>query len=250
MQLPQERDEDSYPVTLWYRTSFEMEYLPSNTRLLIDGFSGEQYKLFVNGNELKDRGKRSQLDAEIKEVNIQPFLKKGRNIVTVKLIVARRTDGILDLLKIIGDFALAVENNGYKIVAPKQAIEIGDWTQQGYPFYSGTGVYETESDVTESYLNGKLFLNVDCGEDVLEMSINSSHSKIVPWHPYHIDVSDWIRAGKNKIVLQVTNTLINLLEAMQKKSGIFKEPCLRYMNRYEIPVTKKLNSKTQAANPK
>ncbi len=238
MQLPQERDEESYPVTLWYRTSFETEYLPSNMRLLIDGFSGREYKLFLNGKEVKDKGKRSQLDAEIKEVDIQPFIKKGHNVVGVKLLVTRRTDGILDLLKIVGEFALTPADEGYKIVAPKPILNIGDWTKQGYPYYSGTGVYETEIEVPEAYLNGKLFLNVDCGEDVLEMSINGSHSMIVPWHPYHIDVGDWIRAGKNKIVLKVTNTLINILEAVQKQSGIFKVPILKHFQRYEISISK------------
>ncbi len=223
-------------MTLWYRTSFETEYVPSNTRLLIDGFSGEKYQLFVNGNEIKEKGKRSKLDAEIKEVDIQPVIKKGHNVVAVKLVVTRRTDGILDLLKIVGDFALTPTDDGYKVVAPKPTLKIGDWTKHGYPFYSGTGVYETEIDVPESYLNGKLFLNVDCGEDVLEVCINDNHSTIVPWHPYHIDVSDWIRAGKNKFVLKVTNTLINILEAVQKQSGIFVEPKLIYKSRYELKI--------------
>ena len=51
MQLPQERDNAGYPETLCYRTSFTAGYLPGNTRLLIDGFSGSNYKLFVNGIE-------------------------------------------------------------------------------------------------------------------------------------------------------------------------------------------------------
>ena len=234
MQLPQERDEETYPVTLWYRTTFEMEYLPPDTRLLIDGFSGKEYQLFVNGNEVQDKGKRSRLDAEIKEVNIQPFLKNGRNLVAVKLIVARRTDGILDLLKIVGEFTLEPTDESYKIVAPKSILSIGDWTTQGYPFYSGTGIYETVIEVPESYLNGKLFLDVDCGEDVLEVSINDSHATIVPWHPFQIDVSQLFKAGNNKIELKVTNTLINMLEAVQKQSGILVDPKLIYKPKYEL----------------
>nr|MCU0365552.1 hypothetical protein [Ignavibacteriaceae bacterium] len=56
MQLPQERDEETYPVTLWYRTSFEAEKLVKNMRLLIDGFSGSGYRLFINGKEVADKG--------------------------------------------------------------------------------------------------------------------------------------------------------------------------------------------------
>jgi hypothetical protein len=236
MQLPQERDQATYPVTLWYRAAFEIAALPPNTRLLIDGFSGKEYQLFVNSKEIKDKGKRSKLDAEIKEVDIQPYVQAGRNLVAVKLIANRRTDGILDLLKIIGDFALEKSFDGFKIVEKKHTLKVGDWTKQGYPFYSGTGIYRTEFEVPAKYIGGKLFLEVDCGDDVLEVSINGSKSQVVPWHPYRIDVTDLIKIGKNTVELKVTNTLINLLEAVQKASGIVPVPKLVHEHRYELQL--------------
>ncbi len=236
MQLPQERDKEEYPVTLLYRTSFEIEKLPPNSRLLIDGFSGSDYKLYINENEIKEKGKRSKLDAEIKEVNIQKFIKEGRNLVAVKLVANRRTDGILDLLKIIGDFALEKSKSRYKIVSKKGSLKIGDWTKKGYPFFSGTGVYETEIDVKENYLDGKLFLNVDCGEDVLEVVINDNEGIVVPWNPYKVDITGLVKPGKNNIKLKVTNTLINILEAVQKKSGIFSRPKIEHANTYQLKI--------------
>ncbi|MCI0699173.1 hypothetical protein L0337_45125 [candidate division KSB1 bacterium] len=237
MQLPQERDQATYPVTLWYCTAFEIAALPPNTRLLIDGFSGTEYQLFVNGNEIKDKGRRSKLDAEIKEVDIQPYVQTGRNVVAVKIVVNRRTDGILDLLKIIGDFALEKSDDGFKIVEKKNAIKAGDWTQQGYPFYSGTGIYRTEIEVPAKYIGGKLFLEVDCGDDVLEVSVNGSSSRVVPWHPYRVEVTDLVKEGMNTVELKVTNTLINLLEAVQKASGIFSVPRLVHAHRYELSLS-------------
>jgi len=236
MQLLQERDEEIYPVELLYRTSFEIETLPLNTRLLIDGFSGSRYQLFINGNEIKDKGKRSKLDAEIKEVDIQSFIQKGKNIVAVKLIANKRTDGILDLLKIVGDFSLSKNGDDYIIVESKNELTVGDWTKQGYPFFSGTGVYETEIDVKEKYLDGKLFLIADCGEDVLEVFVNDSKGLIAPWHPYKIDITGLLKPGKNKIKLKVTNTLINILEAVQKKSGLFSQPKIQHVNKYYLEV--------------
>ncbi|MBN2413072.1 hypothetical protein JXQ31_15405 [candidate division KSB1 bacterium] len=234
MQLPQERDEAVYPVTLWYRTSFEIAEMPSNTRLLIDGFSGREYQLFINGSEIDDEGERCKFDAEIRQVPIQSSLKPGRNVVAVKLVVTRRTDGMLDLLKIVGDFALAQSGNEFKIVGSKSTINVGDWTKQGYPFFSGTGCYQTQFDIPGDYLKGKLFLQVDCGEDVLEVIINESESVIVPWHPYRIDVTNMVKPGRNKIQFKVTNTLINMLEAVQKNSGIKSEPQLIHKPVYRL----------------
>lgn len=236
LQLDCERENATYPVGLWYRTSFNIDTLPPNTRLLIDGFSGSEHRLFVNGNEITEKGRRSALDAEIKEVNIQPFIKIGKNIVAVALTVNRRTDGILDLLKIVGNFALRHDRDSDVIVATPRTLTVGDWTKQGYPFYSGTGVYHRELEIAEPYLNGRLFLEVDCGDDVLEVSVNNGPTTVVPWHPYRVEITGMVHVGKNTVQLKVTNTLINALEAVQKPSGIFSVPTVRHHHLYTLAV--------------
>ncbi|MDP4190243.1 MAG: glycosyl hydrolase [Bacteroidota bacterium] len=248
MMLPVERTKEIYPVTLWYRTIFIMDFIPEDkVDLLIDGFSSKSYKLYINGSEMDlSKAVRSSLDAEIKKIDIKDFLTIGANLVTIKLIVQRRTDGILDLLKIAGNFALEKSNdersNGqnfdvYKIVKPIEKISIGDWTENGYPYFSGTGIYETEFEIKdESYLMGKMFLNTDCGEDVLEVIVNNSEARVIPWHPYRLDINSLLRKGNNKITLKVTNTLINMLEGVKKPSGIFKEPLITFHPQYQIDI--------------
>ncbi|MCF7802642.1 MAG: hypothetical protein K9N57_00465 [Candidatus Marinimicrobia bacterium] len=218
MQLPQEREEETYPVDVWYRVPFEAEYLTENMRLLIDGFSGEDFTLYINGEEVTEEGTRSSIDAEIKEVPVYKYLQEGTNVVALRLTVSKRTHGLLDLLKIVGDFSVS---EAQSIVEPKSSIEIGDWTTQGLPYYSGTGVYTTSVEISEEYTEGcRLFLEVDCGEDVLECQVNGGEPVIVPWHPYVIDVTDQISAGKNRFELKVTNTSINILEGKEHPSGL------------------------------
>ena len=235
-QLPQERDEDTYPVTLWYRTSFQVEAKPDNPRLMIDGFAGSDYRLFLNGHEIEDEGTRSWLDAEIKEVGIEPYVQEGRNTVAVRLEVTRRTDGMLDLLKIVGDFALeGSDEEDYAIASGKQELHVGDWTKQGYPFFSGTGIYRAEIDVPADYLDGgRIYLEADCGEDVLEVRVNGGEPHVAPWHPYRLDVTDDLQEGTNTVEIRVTNTLINILEGVQKPSGLFGPPRLVHEHRYEL----------------
>ena len=48
-----ERDERTYPVTIWYRMQFESEHVPEDLRLLIDGMKAESRSFFINGEELK-----------------------------------------------------------------------------------------------------------------------------------------------------------------------------------------------------
>ena len=236
MQLPIERDQATYPVDLWYRTSFEVEYLPKELHLLVDGFSGRSHKLFINGKEVCDPGTRSKLDAEIKTIAVSDFVRIGRNQVAIQLEANRRTDGILDLLKITGDFSLRETAEQQIIVAPRRELVIGDWTKQGYPNYSGTISYETEVDIPAAYTEGKLFLHVECGEDVLAVRLNDNAEIAVPWHPYKLDISGLVIAGNNKIVLKVTNTIINILEAVPKKSGLFEEPVIEHAHRYTLTL--------------
>jgi hypothetical protein len=237
MQLPQERYDPTYPVTLWYRTTFDIETMPdSGLRLMIDGFAGEEYRLWLNGEEVKERGERSYLDAEIREVDVTRFLKQGSNSVVVRLVATRKTDGMLDLLKIIGDFSVdGSSESGYAITAKRNGIDVGDWTSKGYPFFSGTGVYRASFDVPTDHLDGgRLILEADCGEDVLEVSINGSEGRVAPWHPYRIDVTDLLQAGQNEIELRVTNTLLNILEGVSQASGLFAAPRLVHEHRYEL----------------
>jgi len=234
MQLPQERDEEIYPQTLWYRTGFNVQDIPEHAVLLIDGFSGSSYRLFVNEEEVFDKGTRSKIDAEIKSVDIQKYLVTGRNLIAVQLVVNRRTDGILDLLKIAGDFALRYDSGTYVIIDKPEQVQARDWTQQGYPYFSGTGVYRFDFDLPEKYRKGKLLLEVDCGEDVLEVKLNNHRSITKPWHPYRLDITDYVKTGMNRIELKVTNTLINMLEAEEKASGLFATPVIKHYVLYEF----------------
>ena len=234
MQLPQERDREVYPVTLFYRAYFMIADMPRDLKFLVDGFSGSRYQLFINGKAINSVGRRSQLDAEIKEIDIRRQCRVGKNLIAVKLTVTKRTDGILDLLKIIGPFALRRTAAGLAIVRKPKEITIGDWTLQGFPFYSGTGNYRTEFFVPMQYKKGKLLLSFDCGEDIAEIQINDHSTHILPWHPYSLDVSDEVKPGKNQLSIKVTNSSINLLEAVSKKSGIFSEPQIIHKRLYEF----------------
>ena len=158
----------------------------------------------------------------------------GLNSIAVRLVVGRRTDGILDPLKLVGAFALESVGSGYSIVAPREHLGVGDWTKQGYPFFSGTGAYKAEVELPAAYAGGKLFIEVECGEDVLEVLVNEQPGKTVPWAPYRLDITEQLRVGSNAIEVRVTNTLINVLEGVQKASGLAAPVRIVHHHRYTL----------------
>lgn len=233
LQLPEERDENTYPVDLWYVTHFEAETLPDDLRLMIDGFKGEKYELYINGKRMTETPVRSFLDAEMKEVPLKGYAVEGVNAVAVKLTVRKKSDGMIDLLKIIGDFRVKECCGREIIAAPTRTIRTGDWVPQGLPYFSGTGSYTQVIDVPADYVGKALFLRASVGADVLEVDVNGRFVGTCLWNPYVLDISDYIMEGKNEITLRVVNTVMNILEGTRNKSGLF-DASITACDRYEL----------------
>ncbi len=236
MQLPEERDEKTYPVTLWYRSTFECEYIPEDLRIIIDGIKGDK-EIYLNEVKLDTEEKRSEFDAMMRELDIARAVKKGRNQITIRLVVNKFDDGILDPLRIVGHFSLRKNKAGdYLISQPVSSVENGSLTEQGYPYFSGVAVLEKEFTIDESPIEDKLKLVANCGDDLLEVIINGRQVGLCTWHPYVLDIGDYVQPGENKITLKITNTLVNFLEGKDKAYGLFDEVRLVPYHCYKFDI--------------
>ncbi|HYF96262.1 MAG TPA: glycosyl hydrolase [Symbiobacteriaceae bacterium] len=234
LQLPCERDERTYPVTLWYRCRFTTPYVPEDLRLLVDGLKGE-WRLYLNGEPLTGPFTRSKLDAQIQEVPIAPRTRAGENLLAIRLTVSDRTSGVLDLIKISGAFSLR-EESGRLVTAPPVTRVNGPWTAAGYPFYSGTGSYTAQVEVPAAWGGKRLFLEIEAGDDVVEAEVNGQAAGFCLWHPYRLEVTDLVKPGANEVTVKVSNTLINLLEAVPKASGLLGAVRLLPHDVYEVKL--------------
>ena len=233
MQLPMERDEEEYPVDLWYVTKVEAACVPEDLKLMIDGFKGSAYTLYVNGKEVTEPPMRSYLDAEIKTVPMTGYFVTGTNTVAVKLTVTKKSDGMVDLLKIIGTFAVEVRDGKDCIVPMVKTVEAGDWVEKKLPYYSGTGYYTARVTLDAEQCRRKLMLKADVGKDVLLIWVNGKIVKTCLWKPYEADISEYVHEGENEITLGVVNTLMNLLESTRNPSGLFHGEIVPF-DRYEL----------------
>ena len=235
MQLPCERDDETYPVELWYQTHVQAAFLPDDLKLMIDGFKGSAYTLFVNGREVTETPVRSYLDAEMKVVPLTPYFREGDNVITVRLTVTKKSDGMTDLLKIIGSFGVEERDGRETIVPAPAALRTGDWNKQKLPYYSGTGWYTAKVCLTAEDLSRKLMLKADIGRDVLLIRVNGQDAGTRLWKPYAADLTPLLHEGENTIELGVVNTLMNLLESSHTPSGLMSAALIPY-DRYEVEV--------------
>ncbi|HSL47054.1 MAG TPA: glycosyl hydrolase [Anaerolineales bacterium] len=225
-QLPAEPTE-AYPIPVWSRISFEADYLPPKVNLIVDGFAGSEWSLYVNGEQVKSTPVRSQVDGQMKAVDITQHLRKGQNLIALRLVVTNPTDGLLDLLKLTGDFSLAPQGDGtYRIAAPCQSLEPRSWTDQGYPHFSGRAVYRKRFQLPESFADQRVFVEPQMDDDVLEVLVNGQSAGVRLWEPYQLEVTNLLKPGENTLELRVANTLVNLLERVERRSGLAGAPKL------------------------
>jgi hypothetical protein len=225
-QLPAE-PEAEYPILVWYRISFQADYLPPKLNLIVDGFAGSEWSLYVNSERVTSTPVRSQVDGQMKAVDITPHIHKGENLVALRLVVTNPTDGLLDLLKLTGDFSLTHQGDGtYSIEAPRTSIQPQPWTNQGYPYFSGRAIYRKRFELPESFTNQRVFVEPKMQDDVLEVIVNGESAGVRLWEPYQIQITNMLKSGENILELRVANTLVNLLERIERPSGLAGAPKL------------------------
>jgi hypothetical protein len=155
----------------------------------------------------------------MKEVDVGGLLRIGENELAVRITVTGPTDGLVDRLKIVGEFA--VEKG--RLARPRTRLAPAAWTEQGYPFYSGLGVYRRRVVRPEA---ARVVLEADAGDDVLEVLVNGKSVAVRLWPPYEVDLTDDLKPGENELELRVANTLANLLNGDPRSSGLRGAPRL------------------------
>lgn len=217
-----------YPVTVWYRACFHVLSIPFRLELIIDGFAGEGYSLFVNGHSVTTRTHPSTIDSQMRAIDITAQIQTGENILAIRLVVTKPSGGLLDRLKLTGDFSLSRFAGSYSLSEPRSTIKPYPWTEQGYPFYSGCGVYRRKFHLPDEYLdeNTRIFLEPHMADDVLEVWVNGQLAGLRLWAPYEVELTGYLQVGENKLELRVANTLANLLNAVERPSGLAGAPRL------------------------
>lgn len=233
-QFPYERKSSAYPVLLRYRTRFDCRYLAKDLRLLLDGLRGS-YEICLNGKTIKARARRGKLDPNIAELPVSEALQEGENLLEINLRVDSPAAGLLDPPRLVGSFSVLRGGELPTVGAPVPQAEVGSLVNQGYPYFSGTMNYLGEFNLSPAYLcERKLLLALDCGTDVAAVEINGKPAGTRPWAPYELDITPFVKSGRNRIVVKITNTVTNLLEGNTLDFGLFGPVRVISLNRYRF----------------
>jgi len=210
------------PAKLTYKTSFDVKEKPAGLKLVTDRQSViGSWKVFINRKEARFRKGRFRWAIENIEADILKFVKRGRNEVVLEVTADDKRGGLLDYLRLYGDFEL---DSKLRIMKRKDAYPAGDWAKMGFPHYTGAFEYRSEID----WQGGPAEIHFDKVAELVEVFVNGKSAGIAGWAPWKMDISDYLKKGRNRIALSVTNTQMNAMEGSPRPSGLIGNVWLRY----------------------
>lgn len=113
--------------------------------------------------------------------------------------------------RIQGDWQLTLENSDFPQIS-KTLKNLTSWTADPRTkHFSGKGRYEIEFTLPAEYLNLDFVLQLDLGKvgNIAEVELNGKKVGVAWMRGQKLDVTIQLRAGQNRLVVWVTNTLIN-----------------------------------------
>jgi hypothetical protein len=164
------------------------------------------WKVAVNGHSVSALKGEWWVDRDFGVYDIGPHVVNGANTITVTA-QPMSVHAELEPMYIVGDFHVAPQPSGWKLVAGS-LLTIGAWNSQGLPFYPDWVGYSATYRIAKPGARYQVQLGKWSGT-VVEVRVNGTYAGIIGWQPYALDVSRWIRGGENQVEVRVCGSLKN-----------------------------------------
>jgi hypothetical protein len=168
--------------------------------------------VLFNGNPLT-RERPWEIDPKFRVLDLGGLCEAGTHeiAISIKNNGWFPQPGLDEYAWLAGDFHLD-NKAGLPCLVPLHGIGAGPWEEQGFPFFSGTGAYCAEVELPEEIGGKRVRLNAVRVGGLLEVEVNGRRMGVRAWPPYCVDVTAAVCAGRNVIVLKVTNSARNFFE--------------------------------------
>jgi hypothetical protein len=147
-------------------------------------------------------------------LDITPFLRQGRNQITIAVQTDRLDGGLRNPLYLAGTFGVALDPP--RLVERPPHGEFEAYEANGLPFYAGVVEYGTTFELDAVPEGETCVAAVEYGrafQEASEIAINDGPWRPLPWSPYRTLVAsaEFVR-GVNRLRIQVYTSLIRAFE--------------------------------------
>ena len=171
-----------------FRAMFDVEVCPGELLLITDG-NGDgpaPGQVVINGVEATVPRPRKKTSAALKALDIAPLVRGGLNEVIISPGV-----GSARLMEIS-------VSDDEQICSPRTSLADGSWTEQGYPFYSGVGVYTQIVEIPKVMPSERIFLRSLEPADTVEFVETALAPVCAPGFPSRSISPTWYRPAPTR----------------------------------------------------
>jgi hypothetical protein len=197
------------------KSGFEASYhftidkeVPSKLHIVIE--RPDLYTITCNGGAVSAIKGQWWLDKAFGKIDISNIAKVGLNTVTLKA-SPMTIYHELEPAYLLGDFALKSVESGF-VVEPgnDRTLNLGQWNKQGHQLYAHDVSYSQTFSVGRR--EGRYIVELPKWYgSVAEVRVNDKSAGFIVSQPWQIDVTRWVKNGRNDISVIVTGTLKNML---------------------------------------
>ncbi len=197
----QEKRKKSIPVSLEYR--IHVDALPQS-ELLLALESPERFTIAINGHPVSSDATRGWwVDPSLKLIALDPaWLHAGEN--RLRLDIAYMEDDGLEIVYLLGDFGVKLTGGQARIVGAPERLELGDWTAQGLPFYSGSVCYRRSLATPRLAKGERIFVRVPGYRGVAaRVLVNGKEAGFIGWEPAETDITDFVQGDAFELGIEL-----------------------------------------------
>jgi len=229
-------------ISHFYETTFEVRHLPDHCAFVLNGMSRTEAlfqgcEVTLNGVRIDNDPASFEEDPAVSETplvkaigekafrfDIRKSLVKGLNRASI-----RTTGSALDPQTLIfppiitGSFSVSKGPHGMVIDKHAEDAPAGheSWARHGCPYLSGRARYTQTFEVPHDY--DRLILRFSKVSGTVNVKINGEDIGTLYWQPMELDITEYCKAPRNDLSVEVVNTLDNALRLTGRPSGLTGE---------------------------
>ncbi len=190
-----------------YKFSVNGDISGNNMKICVE--RPEIFKVKMNGTTVKPLTNKWFLDKSFPVYDISSLVRSGENSVEIS-VEPMSIFAEIEPIYVLGNFTVLPVETGWIIDTKTPDLSLGPWGKQGLPFYSWEVAYKRIYNLNGSNKSYKVVLPEWQGT-VSEVYVNTHFAGIIGFDPYELDVSKYLKVGKNEIEVRVVGSLKNLL---------------------------------------
>ena len=184
------------------------------------------WRMFINHQLLNPRQFESARNYDVgnRRLSLASLLKPDvPNWIEIQVQADRPEQGLLEPVRILGDFTLDRHPNGPRLNARVQCAGLGDWSGYGYPETSGWATYRTEFETP----GARVELDLGLVFDVASVFVDDCLIAHLFKPPFRVCLPD-LTPGAHQLRVNVANGLGNLLQRLRNPAGLYGPVLMRF----------------------